>query len=425
MSTSPSFDWTSSPLTVVSGNGISESYAYDLRGNRLEQSASLNGTVLFAEALRDMQIADDENPCPGTASSPDYSSGLFIGRSLSGSGLPPADQDVWDCYSYDGASRLIETDRYEQNGSGWQGVSSYGYGLDGNGNLASIATSLPSAVLTSPSLLPAAASSISSFSRSGSDRIAAASLASGGDLTLSYDQTYGEMTSLAGASYSLTLTPDAVLRRPVGQTITDIASGTTLLSAAIDYEANGLRASRRVSAGSQGEGSSTTDYWYGGGLDPLVVERDGITYRLIGKLAVEQIDADQTTRSYLFSDHLGSVRMIADDRGAVTRSLSYDGDWGQTRIEGETYAATDNGMASFYRYQGQEQDIFPLQTLDIDDSALAGFLDRIGLYHFPLRDYASGLSAFLQTDPIPTEDSPYRAFAANPVNFTDPSGGIV
>ena len=48
---------------------------------------------------------------------------------------------------------------------------------------------------------------------------------------------------------------------PIGQTITDIASGTTLLSAAIDYEANGLRASRRVSAGSQGEGSSTTSYW--------------------------------------------------------------------------------------------------------------------------------------------------------------------
>jgi hypothetical protein len=27
------FDWTSSPLTVVSGNGIADSYAYDLRGN--------------------------------------------------------------------------------------------------------------------------------------------------------------------------------------------------------------------------------------------------------------------------------------------------------------------------------------------------------------------------------------------------------
>jgi hypothetical protein len=181
-----------------------------------------------------------------------------------------------------------------------------------------------------------------------------------------------------------------------------------------------------VSAGSQGQGSSTTDYWYGGGLDPLVVDRDGVTYRLIGKLAVEQIDADnQTTRSYLYGDHLGSVRMIADDRGAVTQSLSYDGDWGQTRIDGVSYAATDNGMASFYRYQGQEQDIFPLAALDIDDSALAGFLDRIGLYRFPLRDYAAGLTAFLATDPIPSEDSPYRAFAANPVNFTDPSGGMI
>jgi hypothetical protein len=105
------FDWTSSPLTVVSGNGIADSYAYDLRGNKLEQSASLNGTVLFAETLRDMQIADAENPCPGSAGSPDYSAGLIIARQLSGSGLPEADQDVWDCYLYDGAARLIETER--------------------------------------------------------------------------------------------------------------------------------------------------------------------------------------------------------------------------------------------------------------------------------------------------------------------------
>jgi hypothetical protein len=47
-----------------------------------------------------------------------------------------------------------------------------------------------------------------------------------------------------------------------------------------------------VSAGTQGQGSSTTSYWYGGALHPMVVTRDGVNYRLIGKDVVEQINAD-------------------------------------------------------------------------------------------------------------------------------------
>jgi hypothetical protein len=63
-------------------------------------------------------------------------------------------------------------------------------------------------------------------------------------------------------------------------------------------------------------------------------------------------------------------------------------------------------------------------TLKIDDSAMARWLDEIQLYHFPLRDYASGLAAFLQTDPVPAEDSLYAAFGANPANFGDDSGAM-
>jgi hypothetical protein len=42
-----------------------------------------------------------------------------------------------------------------------------------------------------------------------------------------------------------------------------------------------------------------------------------------------------------------------------------------------------------------------------------------------LRDYASGLAAFLQTDPIPSEDSPYAAFGADPANFGDDKGAML
>jgi hypothetical protein len=52
--------------------------------------------------------------------------------------------------------------------------------------------------------------------------------------------------------------------------------------------------------------------------------------------------------------------MVADDQGAVSERLGYDGDFGLTRIAGQTYAASDDAMASFYRYQAQEQETFPM-----------------------------------------------------------------
>jgi hypothetical protein len=170
-------------------------------------------------------------------------------------------------------------------------------------------------------------------------------------------------------------------------------------------------------AGEQ-EGTSSTSYWYGGELNPLVVTRDGVSYRLIGKSVVEMLGSE-VTRTYAHADHLGSLRMVTDDGGEVVQSLSYD-DYGLTRIAGESTAATDGSMASLYRFQGQEQEVFP----GIDDPSLAAWLDQIQLYHFPWRDYATGLAAFTETDPFPTPESLYSALTANPVNVTDETGGI-
>jgi hypothetical protein len=411
------FDWTSAPLTVAAGNGVSDGYTYDLRGNTLSKSSSMNGKVLFAEDLRSMQIADDENPCPGSTSTPDFSAGLIIARYLSGNGLPQEDQGVWDCYSYDGALRLSATKRYRQEGADWPEIAAYIYAYDDNGNVERIGASGTGGGQIQANL-----------SRGGNDQIMSASLASG-DVTAAYEATYGSMTNVSssgGTGYSLGLELDPVLNLPISQNVASFASGATLLRAAIDYDANGLRASRTVSAGSEGSGSSTTDYWYGGNLHPLVIDRDGVTSRMIGTSVIEQVAAgDSVTRAYLYDDHGGSVRTITDDAGAVTLSLGYDGDWGATRLSGQDYAASYATMASFYRYKGQEQEIFPLGTLRIDDDALAAWLDDVQLYHFPLRDYAAGLAAFLQTDPIPSEDSLYAAFGANPANFGDVNGAML
>jgi hypothetical protein len=86
-------------------------------------------------------------------------------------------------------------------------------------------------------------------------------------------------------------------------------------------------------------GSSATSYWYGGSLHPLVVSRDGVDYRLIGKGIVEEVGSS-LVRSYLLADRLGSVRVVSDDQGHVAQSLGYD-DYGFTRIAGESSAAAD------------------------------------------------------------------------------------
>jgi hypothetical protein len=169
--------------------------------------------------------------------------------------------------------------------------------------------------------------------------------------------------------------------------------------------------------------NSTTSYWYGGSLHPLVVTRDGVSYRLIGKGVVEEIGGEEPVRSYLQADRLGSVRMVMDDEGQVVQSLGYD-DYGSTRIAGQSAAASFDSMASFYRFQGQEQETFPLAKLGIDNEALASWLGEIQLYHYPWRDYGAGLAVFTETDPIPRDDSLYAALGANPVNNTDETGGM-
>src|SRR5215216_5105223 len=189
-----------------SPNGVSDGYTYDLRRNTLSKSSSINGKVLFAEGLRSMQIDGDENPCPGSTSTPDFSAGLMIARHLSGNGLPQQDQDVWDCYSYDGALRLSSTKRYRQDGSDWPEAAAYTYAYDDNGNVESIGASGTGGEQIQTNL-----------SRSGNDQIISASHASG-DITAAYDATYGSMTSIsssAGTGFSLGFGLDPVLNLPI------------------------------------------------------------------------------------------------------------------------------------------------------------------------------------------------------------------
>src|SRR5688572_10316848 len=168
-------------------------------------------------------------------------------------------------------------------------------------NLAGLARSLTICVILLSTPLFAGEPMVN-FTRDGQDLISAASFASSEDLAFAYDASFGQMSRIEGSVYSLSLTCDPLLYLTLAQTILH-ASERVLLTAAMTYEAGGLRASRTLSAGAA---SSSTSYWYGGSLHPLVIERDGGTYRLIGKGVVEALTGSQLTRSYAHADHLGS-----------------------------------------------------------------------------------------------------------------------
>jgi hypothetical protein len=161
-----------------------------------------------------------------------------------------------------------------------------------------------------------------SFVRARSDQLTTARLLSGDQLTLTYHPTYGYLTDIADSAntgFHLAIGADSLLHRPLSQTIFDQATGATILTSTMTYEVNGKRARRVVSAGTREQ--QGTDYWYGGSLHPLVVDRDGVASRMIGKSIVEELSGNRVNRFYLHADSIGSVRMITDDRGKVVASL--------------------------------------------------------------------------------------------------------
>ena len=447
------FDWLSMPLTAQTANGLTQTIAYDLRGGALSATTVQAASTLLQEDLRNMQSADNENPCPGDASISNYAGGLLIARQLAGDGLPPADQGVWSCYTYDGAGRLVETDNYVANGQDWTGRGSSLYAYDPNGNLmaAEIGATTPLAkqgaarALPRP-LEPAAASRAAkpaqgatakapfavgdgtgmSYARSGNDQISQATLASGNQVELAYDPNYGEVMSIAsvGSGYAMAFSLDPQTRKVVNETVTSESTNAAVLAVDMAYDGSGRRISRTV-IDPVSAATSSTDYWYGSGIDPLVIVRDGISYRLIQGILIEQRtgDAAPVAQYYVFNDHLGSVRMVTDAAGEVVESIGYDGDWGRTRIEGQASVTSYDSMSALWRFQGREQDTFPLSRLGIDDTALAGWLDDLQLYHFHFREYAAGFAAFLSIDPAGQDASPYMAFGDNPANAVDPDGG--
>ena len=165
-------------------------------------------------------------------------------------------------------------------------------------------------------------------------------------------------------------------------------------TAVYGYDSDGLRLSKTV-------GTDTTAFGWdrSGSLPLLLTETTGTdtTAYLYGPggLAYAQINPDATV-TYLHHDQVGSVRLLTDDTGSVTGSVTYD-------PYGAVSAST--GTLSRLGFAGEYTDI------------------ETGFVYLRARYYDPATGQFLTRDPLAasTRDA-YGYTAGNPLNTTDPSG---
>ena len=120
-------------------------------------------------------------------------------------------------------------------------------------------------------------------------------------------------------------------------------------------------------------------------------------------------------RDFLYTDHLGSTHVIADDDGMPLSTMSFDA-FGDRRDEVSWLKFANGGIAynssakTQHGYTGHEQ------------------VDSMGLIHMNGRLYAPGMNRFIQADPMvqdatdPASWNRYAYVFNNPLAHTDPTG---
>jgi RHS repeat-associated protein len=156
------------------------------------------------------------------------------------------------------------------------------------------------------------------------------------------------------------------------------------------YNAGGLRMTRTVGR------VTTQEVWDVSGALPLLLV-DGMTSYVYGPgaLPLEQISG--STALWYHHDQIGSTRAITDSTGKLRAGYSYDPYGNVTAPSGK--------LVNPFRFSGQYQD------------------SESGLYYLRARYYDPTTAQFLTLDPaVGVTLSPYAYVAANPLNFSDPTG---
>ncbi len=164
-------------------------------------------------------------------------------------------------------------------------------------------------------------------------------------------------------------------------------------------------------------GGSTTSYTYNGDGDRVAQTVNGVQTAYVIDMAtpltmvlaettgtstiryLHGLDlvaqSDGTSTEYFAYDGLGSVRQVLDAAGLPLLTQTFD-------PYGNPYASTGINESN-WGYTGEYQ-------------------DSNGLVFLRARYYNPAQGRFGQMDPSRRENNPYRYAAANPINFTDPSG---
>ena len=130
--------------------------------------------------------------------------------------------------------------------------------------------------------------------------------------------------------------------------------------------------------------------------------------------------AAAATAQYFLRDHLGSVRVVAEDASTVVSRTDYL-PFG-VRMTGNGLVA-GAGRASWFGFTGKENETFPAV-----DPATGHWAQGERYQHFGARTYDPFSCTFLQPDPLADSYhplSPYAYCAGNPINLTDPDGRII
>ncbi|MCF7855312.1 MAG: hypothetical protein K9N51_10985 [Candidatus Pacebacteria bacterium] len=140
-------------------------------------------------------------------------------------------------------------------------------------------------------------------------------------------------------------------------------------------------------------GALLRSYTWGSGIDNL--------------LAITVHGATETNTYYAITDHLGTVRALTDDTGAVAEAYRYDA-WGNVLgvFDGNGQTLLGSALGNRFLFHGRE------------------YSSTTGLYNFRARWYDPTTGRWLSKDPIGISGglNQYVFCGNNPVNFVDPLG---
>jgi RHS repeat-associated protein len=151
----------------------------------------------------------------------------------------------------------------------------------------------------------------------------------------------------------------------------------------------------------------------------VVTDSSTVYKRYIGGQVMVEVDPfGNSTETYFYLDHIGSIVVIADELGAIKEKLSYDA-FGRRR-DGQTLDRLD----SLFNTSSISN------ALDITQKGFTGHehVDHAEVIHMGGRIYDPNVGRFMQADPIvqaPDNGQSLNRYSYvfnNPLSFIDPTG---